>query len=138
MTFSNDENSSTHSSPLHGRAEQSLPAEHQIVCHCTDGSFHDVPSEEEEEDFPTAPLDDDVWMEEPVPDRHFCIHEQSQPQDLCSYPCPYSLDQLHPTPENAPTPHYKVMDHSDIFAFPDVMTTAINVNSPDLDDVFGL
>ena len=68
--------------------------------HLTDDSYQDVTSEEEvEEHFPTAPLDDDVWMEEPVPDRYLCIHEQSQPHNLWSYPCPYSLDQLHLTPE---------------------------------------
>ena len=39
--------------------------------------------EEKVEHFPTAQLIDDVWMEEPVPDRHICIHEQSQPHDLC-------------------------------------------------------
>ena len=57
-----------------------------MVCHLTDDYFQDVPSEEEEH-FPTAQLDDDVWMDEPVPDRYLCIHEQSQPHDLCSYPC---------------------------------------------------
>ena len=69
LTFSDDENSSTDSSPVHGRAEQSSPAEHQIVHHHIDGSFKDVPSEEEEEDFPTAPLDGDIWLDEPVPDK---------------------------------------------------------------------
>ena len=53
-----------------------------MVCHYTSDSFQDV-TNEEEEDFPTASLDDAVWLEEPVPDRHFCIHEQSQPHDLC-------------------------------------------------------
>ena len=137
LMFSNDEYSSTDSSPLHGRAEQSSPAEHQIVFHCTDGSFQDITSEEEE-DFPTALLDDDVWMKEPAPGRHFCIHEQSQTHDLCLYPCPYSFDQLHPTPENAPKPHHEVMDLSDLFDFPDVMTTTSNEDIPSLDDVCGL
>ena len=77
------------------------------------------------------------WMEEPVSDRHFCIHKQSQPLDLCPYPCPYSLDQLHPTPENAPAPHYEMIDLSDIFNFPDVMTTASDEDICDLDGVFG-
>ena len=30
-----------------------------------------------EEDFPTVPLDDAFWLEDPVPDRNLCIHEQS-------------------------------------------------------------
>ena len=42
----------------------------------TNDSFQDATAEEE--DFPTAPLDDDIWLEDPVPDRHLCIHEQSQ------------------------------------------------------------
>ena len=28
-----------------------------------------------DEHFPTASLDDDVWAEEPIPDRHLCILE---------------------------------------------------------------
>ena len=93
-------------SPLHGRTEQSSPAEHQMAHHLTDDSFQDITSEEEEVDehFPTVPLDDDIWMDKPVPDRHLCIHEHLQPHNLCPYPCPHSLDQLHPTPEYAPAP----------------------------------
>ena len=82
-----------------------------MACYLTDDSFQDVPNQED--DFLTAPLDDDVWMEEPVPDRHLCIHEQSQPHDLGLFPCPYSLDQLHPASGNAPTPDYEMMDLSD-------------------------
>ena len=58
----------------------------------------------EDKDFPTAPLDDDIWLEDPLPDRHQCIHEQSQPHYQCSYPCPYSLELPHFSPEDAP-PH---------------------------------
>ena len=109
--FSDDESFSTDSSKLHGRTEQSSPVEQQMACHLTNDSFQDVPSEEEvEEHLATASLGDDIWMDEPVPDRHLCIHEQSQAHDLCPYPCPNSLDQLNPTPAYAPTPHY--MDSS--------------------------
>ena len=31
-----------------------------MVHHCTDDSLQDVTNEEEEEGFPTAPLDDDI------------------------------------------------------------------------------
>ena len=136
LTFSDDESSSTDSSPLHGRAEIPSPVEQQMVHHCTADSLQDVPSKEEE-DFQTAALEDDVWLEERVPDRHLCIHEQSQQHDLCPYPSPYSLDQLCPTPGNAPTPHYEMMDLNDIFNFPDVMTTTSDEDIPDLDGVFG-
>ena len=123
------------SSPLHGRAEQSSPVEQQMAHHLTHDSFQDVPSEEEEEHFSTALLDDDVWMDEPVPDGHLSVHEQSQLYDLCPYPCAYSSDQLHPTPQNAPTPHYEIMDLSDIFNLPDVMITASDEDIPGLDYV---
>ena len=107
-----------------------------MVYHCTDVAFQDATNEEEEEeDFPTAPLDDDVSLGKPVTNRHFCIHEQSWPHDQCPYPCPYILDQLYFAPENAPTPRYKMMEPSDIFGFHDVMTTTCDEDIPDLDDV---
>ena len=92
----------------------------------------------EEEDFPTAPLDDDIWLEDPVPDRHLCIHEQSQPRYQYSYPCPYSLDLLDPTPEDALASYYETMDLSDISDLQDVMTTTGDEDIPDLVDIFGL
>ena len=136
--FNNDESSSTDGRQLHGRTEQSSLVEQQMAHHLTDCSFQDVPSEKEEveEHFPTARLHNDVWMEEPVPDRHLCIHKQSQAHDLCPNPCPYSLEQLHPTQEYAPAAQY--MDLSNIFDFPDVMTTASDEDIPSLEDVFGL
>ena len=72
-------------------------------------------------------------MEEPVPDRHLCIHEDSQ-LHLCPYPCPYSLDQLHLAPDYA----MQYMDLSDIFNFPDVITTANDKDIPNLEDVLQL
>ena len=94
---------------------------------------HHLTSTEEEGDkehFPTAPLNDGVWMEEPVQDRHLCIHEHSQ-HDLCPYPWPYSLDQLHLTPDYAP----QYMDLNNIFNFPYVITTASDKDIPSLEDV---
>ena len=75
-------------------------------------------------------------MEEPVPNRHLCIHEHSQPHNLCSYPCPYRLDQLHPTPEYAPAPQY--MDLSNICDFPDMLTTTSDKDLPSLEDILEL
>ena len=98
---------------------------------------HHLTSADEEEDkeehFPTVLLNDDVWIEEPVPDRHSCIHEHSQ-HKLCPYPCPYSLDQLHLTPDH--TPQY--MDLSNIFDFPDVITTTSEKDIPKLEYVLEL
>ena len=80
-----------------------------MTCHFTDDSSQDEINEEEEEveeHFPTAPLDDDVWMEEPVPNRHLYIHEQSQPHGLhpslahtawISYIPPQNTHQHHNT-----------------------------------------
>ena len=96
---------------------------------------HHLTSTDEEEHFPTTPLNDNVWIEEPVPDRHLCIHEHSQ-HDLCPYSCPYSLGQLHLAPEYAPTPQY--MDLSNIFNFPDVITTTSDKDIPNLEDVLEL
>ena len=82
LTFSSsDEESPTpDSSPLLRRAEPPSPVQHLHTG--ADDSFQDITAE----DFPTAPLDDDIWLEDPVLDRHLCIHEQSQPNFLCSHP----------------------------------------------------
>ena len=63
-----------------------------MACHLTSADEED----DDEEHFPTAPLNDDVWMDIPVPDRHLCIHEDSQ-HDLLPIPLPIQ-------PESA-TPH---------------------------------
>ena len=89
LTFEEDNNSSLDNNSLHTRMEHHSPVEHPMDCH--------LPSADEEEDgeehFPTAPLNDEIWMKEPVPDRHLHIHEHSQ-HDLCSYLCPYSWDHF--------------------------------------------
>ena len=44
---------------------------------------------DEEEDFPTVPLDDKHWTAEILPERTFCIHENGLPNNVCQHPCPY-------------------------------------------------
>ena len=127
-------------SPLHGRAEPPSPVQHHMNYHytsipSTDDSFQDPTAEE---DFSTAPLDDTIWLEDPIPDRHLWIHEQSQPHFQCSYPCPYCLDLRHSSPEGAPVPYFKMKDLSDIWDLQDVMTTTSDEGIPDLEDIFGL
>ena len=117
LTFEEDDDSSLDNNTLHARTEHHAPEEHQMAHHLT--SADEEEEEDAEEHFPTAPQNDDVWMEVPVPDRHLCLHEHSQ-HDMCPYPCPYSLDQLHLALHY--TPQY--IDLSDIFDFPDVITTA--------------
>ena len=131
LMFDEDDNSLIDSNPLNGSMEWSSLTEHPMAHHITGAD-----KEEEVEHFPTASLSDDVWMEEPVPDRHLCIHEHSQLHDLCPYACQYSLDQPHLVPEYTPTPQY--MDVSDIFDFPDVMTTSSNEDIPNLEGVLEL
>ena len=60
-----------------------------LACHLAEEEDDDA-----EEHFPTISLEDDICMEEPVPERHLCIHKNLH-HDLCPYPCPYSLNPLH-------------------------------------------
>ena len=111
------------------RTDHHSPIEHPMAHHLSSADENDVG--EEEEHFLIALLNDAVWMEEPVPDRHVSIHEDSQ-HHLCLYPCPYSLDQLH---LNYIPQH---MDLSDISDFQDVKTTASDEDIPNLEDVLQL
>ena len=81
----------------------------------------------------TVSLEDNFWMEDLVPERHLCIHENSQ-HDLCPYPCPYSLNLLHLAEEDAP----QYIDLSDIFEFLDVIVSASNDDVASLEDILGL
>ena len=103
---------------------------HHTSTPSTYDSFYDATAEE---DFPTDPLDDAILLEDPFPDRHLYIHEQSQLHYQCSYPCPHSLDLLHCAPEDAPAPYYKLMDLSDILDLQDLMTTISDEDIPDLE-----
>ena len=110
---------------------------HHTSTACTDDSFQDATTKEED-NFPMAPLDGNIWLEEPVPYRHLCIHEQSQPHYWCSYPCPYNLDLPHSTPEDTPTAYYNLMDLNDMLDLQDMMTTPSDEHIPNLEDIFGL
>ena len=83
--------------------------------------------EVEEEDFQTAPLNDEHWDMEEIPDRCLCIHEHSLPHGLCPYPCPYS--------DYTSSSYYDTLDLSDISKFEDLMTTSSNEDIPALDEV---
>ena len=50
------------------------------------------------------------------------------------YPCPYSLNPLYLAQEDAP----QYIDLSNIFKFPDVMTSASNEDIPSLEDILKL
>ena len=91
------------------------------------------------ENFPTAPLDDDIWLEDQTTDRQLCIHDASQLNHLCHYPCPYSkLDiawNLSPslTPD-ASELEYDVMDLMDT-DLEDIMSTTSVKDIPYLEDI---
>ena len=107
--------------------------EHDTLA-CNLPSIVEEDDDDTEEHFPTVSLDDNFWMEDPVPERHLCIHENSQ-HDLCPYPCPCSLNPLHFTQENAP----QYIDLNDIFEFPYVIVSAAsNDDATSLEDILGL
>ena len=124
LTYEEDEESS-----LNPRMEDHSPEEDTLV-DCLP-SIAEEDDDDAEEHFPTALLDD--WMEELVSERHLCIHENSQ-HDLWPYPCPYSLNLLHLTQNDAP----QYMDLSNIFAFLNVMTTACDEDISSLEDILKL
>ena len=92
-----------------------------------------------EENFPTAPLDDDIWSEDQIPDRHLCIHDTSWPNHLCHYPCPYAnlnfeMD-LPPSPMAAEF-GYGIMDVSNASAnIMDIMSTTSDKDILDLENI---
>ena len=126
LTYEEDEESS-----LKPRIEDHLPEEDRLAHHLC--SIAEEDKDDAEEHFPTVSLDDDVWMEEPVPERHLCIHENSQ-HDLCPYPCPYSLNLLQLTQKDA----LQYIDLNNIFKFPDVIVAASDEDVPSLEDILRL
>ena len=95
------------------------------VCHClsfTSNSSEDDQNpdstpvhSDEEEDFPTVPLDDEHWTAEIMPERTFCIHKNGLPNNVCQHPCPYG---------NSDTVSYMdSLDLSDILDYEDYMMT---------------
>ena len=92
-----------------------------------------------EGDFPTGPLDDDIWAEDPIWDRQLCIQETPhKPNHQCSYPCPYStttfrMDLPQSTPQDEAVLNYELMDFSDISSdLPDIIMIMSDNDIPDL------
>ena len=84
-----------------------------------------------EEHFLTVSIDDNFWIEDPVLERHLCIHDNAQ-HDLCPFPCPYNLRQLHPTQEDM-----QYIALSDVSDFPDIMVSADD-DMPSMEDIHDL
>ena len=130
-----------YSRPVCRRAEPPWPVQHHVNNHhksplSTDHFFKD---DKTEENFPIVPLDDDAWVEDQNPDRQLCIHDASQPNHLCPYPCPYAnLDFAWNLPPSlipaVAELEYDIMDlrnrdHEDI------MSTISAEDIPDLEDI---
>ena len=100
-----------------------------LACHLL--SITEEEDDDLEEHFPTVSIDDNFWMEDPVPERHLCIPEDTQ-HDLCPFPCPYNLNQLHLIQEDV-----QYIDLNDIFDFQDVMVSTDD-DMHSLDDILEL
>ena len=110
------------------------------VCHClsfTSGSPDDdqdpdstqvyLDSPDEEEDFPTVPLDNEHWTSEIVPERTFCIHNNGLPNNVCQHPCPYG--------SNDTVSYMDSLDLSDISDYEDYMVTSSDEELPGMEEV---
>ena len=127
-------------SPVCRRTEPPSPVQHHVNHHTsppsTDQFFQD---DTIKENFPTAPLDDDVLLEDQNPDRQWCIHDASQPNSPCHYPGPYvNLDFAQNLPSSL-TPaaadlEYDIMDLMDTDP-EDIMSTTSEEDILDLEDV---
>ena len=85
-------------------------------------------SSDEEEDFPTVPIDDEHWTMDIVPERTFCIHENGLPNNVCQYPCPYGNSNTISYMDN--------LDLSDVSDYKDYMlTTSDDEELPGLEEV---
>ena len=89
------------------------------------------------ENFPTALLDDDIWLEDKTLDRQLCIHDTSQPNHLCHYPSLYAnLDFAQNLPPSltltAAELEYDIMDLMDT-DHKDIMSTTSGKDIPDLE-----
>ena len=97
------------SSPLHGRVEPPSPMKHHTKYHhtftpSTDNSFHDAAMEE---DFPMAPLDDTIWLEDwetqfwidtyVFMSSHSCITSVPTPAHS-DWTCHIPLQKMHQCP----------------------------------------
>ena len=89
--------------------------------------------------FPTTPLDDDIWLEDQSPDRQLCIHDASQLNHLCHYPCPYAnlnfTQNLPPSLTLAAAEfEYDIMDLMDT-DLEDIMSTTSTEDIPYIEDI---
>ena len=84
-------------------------------------------SPDEEEDFPTVPLDDEHWTLEIMPERTFCIHENGLANNICQHPCPYG--------SNDTASYMDSLDLSDISDYKDYMVTSSNEELPGMEEV---
>ena len=78
--------------------------------------------------FPAVPMDDEHWTTELAPERTFCIHENGLPNNVCSYPCPYTSNNTVSYIDN--------LDLSDVSDLEDhFLTTSDEEELPGLEEV---
>ena len=77
------------------------------------------PDDNEEEDFPTAELSDQVWSEEPIPNRQqLCIHQIPCHSIISDSPRPATLP---PWPIREVFPEPKLIDIEIMDDLPDII-----------------
>ena len=86
-------------SSLNPRVEDHSPEDDIVASHLL--SIAEEDEDNTEEHFPTVSLDEDVWMEEPVPERHSCIYMKIHHMICALTHALYNLNPLHLTPEDA-------------------------------------
>ena len=84
-------------------------------------------SPDEEDDFPTVPLDDEHWTLDIVPERTFCIHENRLPNNVCQHLCPYG--------SNDTASYMDSLDLSDISDYEDYVVTSSDEELPGMEEV---
>ena len=110
LTYKEDDETS-----LAARMEDHSPEHNILACHLP--SIAEEEDDDTEEHFPTISLDDDIWTEEQVPERHLCIHENHNM--TCAL-----------TPAHTGAGVY--------ITFPDVIVSTGNDDLPSLEDILGL
>ena len=126
------------SSLIHRRAGLPSPVQYHTSTPATEQFLQDDTTDK---DFPTAPLDDDILLENPITDRPLCIHDTSQPDQLHHYLCPYAnlnfVMSLPPAPALVAIDFgYDLMDLTDVSAdHEDIITMTSDEDIPDLEDI---
>ena len=124
-----------HSSPKHPNQHHhhtSTPSTEQFSSNFDNVAWNDDTTFCEEH-FPTAPLDDIVWSEDPILDRHLMSQTSSVPTLAHTETQPSGW--TYSTPQDEAVFHYELIDLNNISSdLPDIMMTTSDEDIPDLED----